>query len=531
VNRPSVKCVYDVVVVGGGGSGLAAAVEAAAHGVQVLVLEVGSVLRGSTGMSVGSIAAAGTHEQRRAGITDSAEGHLHDYRVLSGILADTEDPALVRLLVDNVPRTVEWLREMGVEFFGPVIEPPHSVPRLINALPGSRSYVYHLARRAVQLGVDIALGHRAERLILESGRVTGVATVLGDGQRASFSARRGVVLASGDFSASADLKRSWISEAVAEFQPVNPYALGDAQRMTAPLGGTVLNAEVLDKPSMRLVPPGSEGLYGLLQRLPPRRFVTLPIKWGLERLPERLVRPLMMGFVTTYLSPREVLMDDGGILVDLRGQLQSDNDEDINLTVASLGLEGGYIIGDRNLSDRYSRDPHWVATAPGLAHAYMPDFRRGRRDAFREADSLSALAEKLGVASATLSASVAKANELAQRYGKPILETPPYFSLGPVRGYLLQTNGGLKITERLEVVGADAAPIPGLYAVGNAGQGGLLLFGHGHHLGWAFTSGRLAGQIVASADPETSEAADEQVASQQAPTTRRAAQTVTNNPR
>ena len=36
-----------------------------------------------------------------------------------------------------------------------------------------------------------------------------------------------------------------------------------------------------------------------------------------------------------------------------------------------------------------------------------------------------------------------------------------------------------------------------LYAAGSAGQGGVLLEGHGHHLGWAFTSGRLAGAHAA----------------------------------
>jgi predicted oxidoreductase len=47
------------------------------------------------------------------------------------------------------------------------------------------------------------------------------------------------------------------------------------------------------------------------------------------------------------------------------------------------------------------------------------------------------------------------------------------------------------------VLGAQDQPIPGLYAAGSAGQGGLLLKGHGHHLIWAFTSGRLAGRAAA----------------------------------
>ena len=41
------------------------------------------------------------------------------------------------------------------------------------------------------------------------------------------------------------------------------------------------------------------------------------------------------------------------------------------------------------------------------------------------------------------------------------------------------------------------ALIPGLYAAGSTGQGGLLLEGHGHHLAWAFISGRIAGRNAA----------------------------------
>jgi predicted oxidoreductase len=57
----------------------------------------------------------------------------------------------------------------------------------------------------------------------------------------------------------------------------------------------------------------------------------------------------------------------------------------------------------------------------------------------------------------------------------------------------------LRVTARLEVVDASGAVIEGLYAAGSTGQGGLLLEGHGHHLGWAFISGRIAGRHAAQA--------------------------------
>lgn len=489
---------FDVVVVGGGGSGLAAAIAAASEGARTVVLEKSTELRGSTGRSVGSIAASGTPDQKRLGIADSADRHLADYRVISGHLAATENVELAMVLTHNVTETVAWLREMGMEFFGPVGESPHSAPRLHNVLPGSRSYIYHLERRARRLGVVIELGVAGDRLLHEDGRVTGVEAHDAVGHRQTYAARRGVVLAAGDFSASATLKREWIDDRVSRFVPVNPCATGDAQRMALELGGQVLNAEVFDVPSMRLAPPPSEGLFGLLQKLPPRAAVTKPIRWGLANLPNRLIRSLMMGFVTTYLSPREALFDSGAILVDTHGRLRSNTSENINLVVAELGEDGGYIVGDRTLYEKFSSDPHYVATAPGVAFAYMPDFRRSRKDVYAEAPTTDELAAEIGISAAALNKSIADAAASVTGGAAPLTEGP-YFALGPVRAYLLQTNGGLKVSTRLEVLGRDDRPIRGLYAAGNAGQGGLALFGHGHHLGWAFTSGRIAGRNVARA--------------------------------
>jgi predicted oxidoreductase len=55
------------------------------------------------------------------------------------------------------------------------------------------------------------------------------------------------------------------------------------------------------------------------------------------------------------------------------------------------------------------------------------------------------------------------------------------------------------VNESLQLLGHGDKPVPGLWAAGSAGQGGLILKGHGHHIGWAFTSGRIAGRNAAAA--------------------------------
>lgn len=491
----------DVVIVGGGGSGLAAAIAAAESGARVIVLEKGHELRGSTGRSIGSIAASDTADQRALGIRDDTpQAHAEDYLGIAGEHAHLEDPALVRLLTENVTATYEWLVGLGVEFFGPVPDPGHRVPRLHNVLPTSQAYIHFLAKRARALKVRVMLDRGATDLVVENGRVCGVATRSSTGRTGVVRARRAVVLASGDFSNGPELKREFISDEVAGYVAINPHAQGDAQRMARTVGAQVLRGDIFDTPSLRFSPPPSQGLYGVLQRIPPVRPLTRTIKWGLGHLPPRLIRGLLMGFVTTYLSPDLSLFRNGAILVDADGVLRSDTDEKLPLVTARLGERGGYVVGDQKLYEMYSAAPHHVATAPGVAYAYMPDFARARRDIFHRADTIEELADKLGVPATTLRHSVDTARQAGAAGTRPAsLDQAPFFAMGPVRGLLVQTNGGLKVDTDLHVLDDQDQPVPGLFAAGNAGQGGVLLMGYGHHLGWAFTSGRIAGANAALA--------------------------------
>ena len=79
------------------------------------------------------------------------------------------------------------------------------------------------------------------------------------------------------------------------------------------------------------------------------------------------------------------------------------------------------------------------------------------------------------------------------------LANAPFYALGPAKSYIVPTDGGLAVNEDLALIGHGDRAIPGLWTAGSAGQGGLILKGHGHHIGWAFTSGRIAGRNAAAA--------------------------------
>jgi len=153
----------------------------------------------------------------------------------------------------------------------------------------------------------------------------------------------------------------------------------------------------------------------------------------------------------------------------------------------------GYILIDGDLIKQFSAWPHFVSTAPGIAYAYIPDYGRNRPDVYTEAASLDQLAAKLDMNADQLKQSAVSGSVRPLGQG-------PYAALGPVRAVYVHSEGGLRVDSNHRVLAADGAPVPGLFAAGSTGQGGLLLKGHGHHLAWAFVSGRRAGLFAARSD-------------------------------
>jgi succinate dehydrogenase/fumarate reductase flavoprotein subunit len=241
---------------------------------------------------------------------------------------------------------------------------------------------------------------------------------------------------------------------------------------------------------MRFVPPRRESL---LRRLPPRRWLAKTLALARDHLPESIQRPFAMSFLVTALGPSRGLFEAGAILVNAEGKRFADELGQPTAAVPDQPGKIAYIVMDSRIAARFSAWPHFVSTAPGIAYAYLADYKRNRRDIYHEADSVAGLAGKLGASPANLAAAIAESGH----DNRPALGEGPYVALGPVKSYVVFTDGGLRVTERLEILDRAGMPIPGLFGAGSTGQGGLLLEGHGHHLGWAFVSGRIAGRNAA----------------------------------
>lgn len=488
-DQEALEC--DVAVVGGGGAGMAAAIEAASLGRRVVLLEKEAVLGGSTAWSVGSISATNTPQQRARGIVDHPDAHFEDLETLAGAKANRDNRALRRILVDNSTEMMRWLEGHGLVFVGPNEEKPHRLPRMHNVLPNSRAFPEILGRACRKAGVDVRLATVVTDLVIEDGRVCGVDALGPNGARQRLRARGGVILAGGDYSASAELKARFATDEVAALEAVNPAANGAAIQLGIAAGGSVINGDILRGPTMRFIPPTRESL---VRRLPPNRTLARGLKWSLNNLPSFVQRPFAMGFLTTALGPSPNLFKAGAILINSRGERFCDERDDPGPHVPRQPDRKAYIVMDNAIAEKFRRWPYYVSTAPGIAYAHLDDYRRNRPDIFHKADDIADLAARLGMPPEKLAASVVETLRRDAAAGLPPLGVGPYVALGPVRSYVVFTDGGLKVTERLEVIGEHGGAIPGLYAAGSTGQGGLILEGHGHHLGWAFVSGRIAGR-------------------------------------
>ena len=497
------RTIADVIVIGGGGTGLAAASAAAELGRHVILLEKNPQLGGSTALSVGSISATCTPHQIAQGIKDSPQLHFEDMQRFSGVLIHRDNLTLTRVLAENTPAMFRWLLSTGLEFVGPFPEPPHRHLRMHNVLPNSRAFPYVLGRHCRHLGVDIRLNTRADRLMMEGARVSGVQATLPGGRKHEFMARGGVVLAGGDYSAGRELKAKYASESVARVDAVNPTSTGDGIRMAVECGAVVVNGDHMRGPGMRFVPPAQ---LKLIQRLPPVKALTRTMRWAFDHLPAWLLRPFLMSFLTTSLAPSHNLFMQGAILVDCDGVRFTNETQERDPLSAAVALRPAYkayLIFDQNLASRFSSWPNFISSAPSVGYAYLDDYRRTRSDIVHSANTPAELAQKIGVPSHVFAKTIADYNAgkatggASVRGERPELTVPPYYALGPAIANIIYTDGGVKVNERLEVINAQDKIIPGLFAAGSNGQGGLLLKGHGHHLGWAFVSGRIAGRHAA----------------------------------
>ncbi|MGF6435238.1 flavocytochrome c [Kosakonia sp. 1610] len=191
---------YDVVVIGSGGAGLAAAIQAHDEGASVLIVEKMPTIGGNTIKASAGMNAAETRFQRVKGIQDSKE--LFYAETLKGGV-EKNDPALLRRFVEHAPEAIEWLARRGIMLNDITTTGGMSIDRTHRPRDGSAVGGYlisGLLRNVTKRNIDVMLDTSVEEILFDAGEVRGVRLLTEEQETLSVEAKS-VIVATGGFSA------------------------------------------------------------------------------------------------------------------------------------------------------------------------------------------------------------------------------------------------------------------------------------------------------------------------------------------
>jgi flavocytochrome c len=457
----------DVVVIGSGVAGLAAAITAAEAGASVLVAESEAEVGGSSRLSAGMLMGAGTRFQRAAGIEDSPDLLFHEYMQLNRWDLDA---GLVDRLARECGPAVEWLADLGVAFYeelsfcGDESRPRMHLPRELGA-----GVVEVCRRRAVELGVEIALGRPVDRLLADDHGVHGVA--VGDDELTASA----VVVAAGGFGANPEKLARWFPLAAASgdwcWYMGSSTARGDALDLGDQVGAAIV------------------GTGGLCLLTP--NFV-------------REYEPYLPGWL---------------LLVDADGRRFCDETSPYGRLANLVGARGGVAYAVFDEASRTSAPADGPAaykqTNPAMPGRRSPNWndevlgRMADEGRIVRGGSLDEVAAGLGLPAATLTRTAERYNELVvrgadtehrkgSRFLRPVA-TPPFYGVEVRLATVALTTTGLRIDPDAAVLDVAGRPIPGLYAAGECTGGvlGDVYMGSGNSYSNCVVFGRVAGASAA----------------------------------
>ncbi len=452
----------DVVVIGAGGAGLTAAVQAHMNGATVLVLEKMPKVGGNTILSGGALNAVDDRSEMAIKMNDSVE--LHYEQTLAG--GDYQGiPSLVHILVANAWDAVEWVKALGMKFVeGETFTVTGGMwPRAHKPADpvGTGFFNTYNAYIDSHEGIELMLNTKADELLVdEFGRVIGVKATGETGNTVTVLANKGVVMAAGGFGASVELRQAfntqWADLGASIPTTNHPGATGDGIKMLMKV-----NADMLQMGNIQLLPIGD----------PQTGSLSGNIEFGVDS--------------------RIFVNKEGNRFVNEGGR----RDE---MTKALFEQTDNYMwmIMD---SDKYPTGEE----KNNFNESINSLIAEGR--AFK-GETLEDLAKTIDVPYENLKAALDDYNKHcetleADAFGRTLYGTPidngPFYAAGRVPT-VHHTMGGVHINEYAQVLSETQQVIPGLYAAGEVVGGihGANRLG-GNALTDLLVFGRIAGESAA----------------------------------
>lgn len=412
----------DIVVIGAGGAGMTAAIQAVQDGAtDVVVLEKMPITGGNTTRSTGGLNAAATKYQEAEGIEDSVELFVEDTMKGGKELNDKE---LVTKMAENSAAAVDWVNEIGgdlsvVGMFGGA-----SVKRIHRPTDTSAvgpMLVKALNNKMAELNIPVLLETTAKQILVdENGAVCGVVAADKEGNEMTIDCTA-VVLATGGFGANSDMVVKYKAD-LAGFGTTNHAgATGDGIAMAEELGAALVDMDQIQ--THPTVNPETQTMY------------------------------------------TEGVRGNGAILVNKEGK-RFVNELETRDVVSAAILEQTdkqcYLVFDQAVRDSLAAIESYV-----------------KKGIITEADTPEALGEAIGVDGAALAETLKayagyQAAGTDADFGRESMELPldqPKFYAALCAPAIHHTMGGVKINTATEVLKEDGTAIPGLFAAGEVTGG------------------------------------------------------------
>lgn len=470
------------LVIGAGGSGLAAAITLQEQGIETLVVDKMANAGGATALTGALINGGCSKQQAERGVTDDVQTMFMDAMVYGSF---QNDARMTWLMVNNTGDSVDWLHDtVGVEFEEAINHfPEHTNDRAFYPKGKQPGYLTGtMEQHYLSNGGELLLETRAQHLLTEDGRVIGASCSTADGTLNIYADV--TLLATGGYGASVALR------------PADQMGTLFYGASSSTGDGIIMAEEV-----------GAMTHY--MQYL--------------KSYPQGIEKPLDGGNITAdgttfrgnaYISPlasQAVTLNDGAIYVNVEGERCMNENMDFvsikKVTQKQTDMTV-YLVMDQKGYDKWMGMMEVSAGLTPEIVAPWLDADDGK-PVFRKGATIEEAAAKAGIDAEKLSATVAHFNEMVASgkdddFGRTEMSVG-LDSDGPIyiveqRLRMATSLGGLKTSTSFEVYDENEQAIDGLYACGEV-IGGV----HGDEsmpsncVAWAVTSGRLAAKAAADA--------------------------------
>lgn len=433
----------DLLIIGGGGSGLACAVQASLDGTDFVLIEKNTILGGNANFVEGMFAIDSSMAQEQ-GIHVTAAQIVEDELVRGQY---RQNAAFWLDLCQKSAENIEWCLEQGVLYNG-VIDDYHGGlhPTFHWFKDGKSSvgYVEPMIARVEELGIEVHYNTAATSLIMEGGKVAGAYAESKDDGVVQYNAKA-VVMATGGFGGNPELiaKQGWNTEHL--FIVGSPNAAGDAYKMAMEIG------------AKDFMQDSAQSILYMIPALPSIDFHNDALN------PINGYFGIAAGGPVLWINEhcerysRENMTDDNLVLQCIPGKDNLAN----------------YVVFDQAILDTF------FATDADAKAMFEDALTNDDTKTLFKADSIDGLAANFDLDATAFKATVDRYNELCAKgvdedLGKPAdkmvaIAQGPFYIAKLGYSFFFEV-GGVTTDIKRRVLDNDQEPIPGLYAIGNDGN-------------------------------------------------------------